>query len=471
MPIEKQGNSLKENKITKVLPAEEAKSSHPKRVKRQKKPATGFISGIPPDFEFTKEFSDAFDAMEFSDRNIFVTGKAGTGKSTLLQYFKENTKKNIVVLAPTGVAAINVGGATIHSFFQFPTRLVLREDVKPLSRKRELFRKLDTIVLDEVSMVRADIMDAIDVSLRINRGMPHLPFGGVQMIFIGDLYQLPPVVRDDVDTYFRTTYRSPFFFSAQVFDEIAVKRIELERIFRQTEDGFIHLLNRVRENSVTPEDLHLLNDRFGIRSSEDDEDELAITLTSTNDLASSINMQKLAELRTKEYRYDAVLAGKFEKGAFPTDEHLFLKKEAQVMLLRNDSLKRWVNGSLGIIDHVDADAIYVTIGDETYPVEPVTWEEIEYQFNAEQAKIEPVVAGTFKQYPIKLAWAITIHKSQGKTFDRVIIDFGYGAFAHGQAYVALSRCRTLEGIQLKTRIKRTDIRLDRRVKEYLGEEV
>ncbi|MCK4391396.1 AAA family ATPase [Candidatus Bipolaricaulota bacterium] len=415
----------------------------------------------------TPEFSRVFGLMENSGERLFITGKAGTGKSTLLQYFKGKTRKRIVVVAPTGVAAINVGGSTIHSFFQFPSGLVKQEDVRVIANKHDLFRSLDAIVIDEVSMVRADLMDAIDRSLRINRNRLDEPFGGVQAILIGDLYQLPPVVESELTEYFANTYESPFFFSANVFKQVPLSIVELQRVFRQTDPQFIAFLNKIRTRQVTAEELQVLNERLN-HTGAFGKYELAINLTSTKKLASRINQDELNSLPLHEYSFNAVIMGKFDEKSHPTDKRLRLKEGAQVMMVKNDSDKRWVNGSLGIIKNISQRSIRVSLGRASYQVGPVTWEKTDYEYNREEGKIESVVIGSFRQYPIKLAWAITIHKSQGKTFEKEIIDLGNGAFAHGQAYVALSRCRSFQGIQLKTPIKLSDIILDEQVVDFLS---
>ena len=436
------------------------------RRKAKKKKVSEFASGIPKDFEMTLEFSRAFELMEHSRRNMYITGKAGTGKSTLLQYFKEKSEKKIVVLAPTGIAAINIGGATIHSFFRFPHRLITENEIRKRKGKGKLFTSLDTLVIDEVSMVRADIMDGIDLALRKNRERPDEPFGGVQVILFGDLYQLPPVVENDLEEFFSEHYESPFFFSANVFRETNLAKFELQRIFRQSDPEFIRLLNNVRNNEVQQNHLETLNQRYNAALASDDHNP-AITLTSTNAKAFEINISRLNSLKSKEYVFDALIDGEFDEKAYPTEKRLQLREGAQVMMVKNDSQKRWFNGSLGVITKLGSDFIEVMIGDSACTVEPSIWEKVEYEFDKDAGMIEPVVAGSFSQYPIKLAWAITIHKSQGKTFDNVIIDLGFGAFTHGQAYVALSRCKTFEGIQLKTRIRQRDIILDERVREFL----
>ena len=435
------------------------------KVKARKKIASQHAVVIPDDFEITPEVEHAFSLMEHTSRHVYITGKAGTGKSTLLQYFKENTRREIVVLAPTGVAAIHVGGSTIHSFFRFPPRLITQKEVRRVRGKAKLFSALDTIVIDEVSMVRADVMDAIDHSLRLNRYRPNEAFGGVQVICIGDLYQLSPIVEAELQDYLSDTYESPYFFDAKVFKENKFEVIELGKVFRQKDSGFIELLNKVRNNDLDESDLLDLNQRCD-PSLGFEKGELAITLTSTNRRASTINLEHLDALRSKDYAFDAVVTGNYDAQSYPTDERLKLKAGAQVMMVRNDPTKRWVNGSLGVVQKLSKDSITVSLGDSLCTVEPLEWEKIAYEYNKEDSRIEPKVTGSFKQYPIKLAWAITVHKSQGKTFDNVIIDLGNGAFAHGQTYVALSRCRSFEGIRLKNPIRYSDIILDKTVSQF-----
>ena len=422
-------------------------------------------AGIPSDFELTHEFSTAFDLLERTNHHYYVTGNAGTGKSTLLHYFKEKTQKKTVVLAPTGIAAVNIGGSTIHSFFRFPTRLITLEDVKKIRGKADLFAALETLIIDEVSMVRADMMDAIDASLRLNRNRPYDPFGGVQLVLIGDLFQLPPVVEQDLGEYFEDNYLTPYFFSAKVFSEIRLQKIELQHVFRQNDPEFILLLNKVRNKEIELSDLRKINQRYQPSLNFNTHD-LAITLTSTNALASAINLQRLSALPSQEYDFDAVIEGDFDDKSHPTDKKLKLRKGAQVMMVKNDPNKRWVNGTLGVIQHISDDSIKVSFGNVVHTIEQTSWEKSVYEYDRTYRSIESVVTGSFRQYPIKLAWAITIHKSQGKTFDKVIINLGYGAFAHGQAYVALSRCRSYEGVFLNAPLKYSDIILDPRVRDF-----
>jgi len=444
-----------------ALPTDTTKKSR----KSKKIISSSYVAGIPSDFELTHEFSTAFDLIENTGHHFYVTGNAGTGKSTLLHYFKEKTQKKTVVLAPTGIAAVNIGGSTIHSFFRFPTRLITQDDVKKIRGKAELFQALDTLIVDEVSMVRADIMDAIDYSLRLNRNRPYDPFGGVQLVFIGDLFQLPPIIERDLEKYFEDNYQTPYFFSAKVFNEIRLHKIELQQVFRQSDPDFIMLLNKVRNNKIQMSDLKKINQRHypSLRFNTHD---LAITLTSTNALASAMNLQRLSALPSQEYDFDAVIEGDFDEKSYPTDKKLKLRQGAQVMMVKNDPNKRWVNGTLGVIQHLSHSSIKVSFADAVHTIEQTNWEKSVYEYDLNNGRIDPTVTGSFRQYPIKLAWAITIHKSQGKTFDKIIIDLGNGAFAHGQAYVALSRCKSYEGVYLKAPLRHSDIILDPRVRDF-----
>jgi ATP-dependent exoDNAse (exonuclease V) alpha subunit len=428
-------------------------------------------SDSPDDaLEFTDEFAKAYDLMEDTNHCVFITGKAGTGKSTLLEYFKENTEKKIVVLAPTGVAALNVGGSTLHSFFRLPPRPLHHKEIKVVSpKRRKLYQSVDTIIIDEVSMVRADLMDVIDRFMRLNGKTRKKPFGGAQMIFIGDLFQLPPVVSGDEEAkLFSTTYSSPFFFSAKVFDEIALEYVELTKVFRHKEQEFIQLLNSIRNNQAAYSEIQRINQRYQPQFELDIKD-YYVTLTTTNNIASQINTAQLEKLSKPLRQFEGETKGKFDKGAFPTDLVLSLKEGAQVMFVKNDNEGRWVNGTLGQIKKIKRDEIQVETQDKrTYTVKPVKWEIPSYKFDEKTQMVTTEVIGSFTQYPLKLAWAITIHKSQGKQFDKVIIDLGWGAFAHGQLYVALSRCKTLEGLILKSQVRPKDVIVDSRVNAFFS---
>jgi len=415
--------------------------------------------------DFNDEFKAAFSLIQKASGHVFVTGKAGTGKSTLLRYIWENIEKKAVLLAPTGVAAINIGGQTIHSFFNFPPSFIQKSNIHR-SKKAGIIKNLDAIIIDEISMVRADMMDGIDYALRINRNEMEKPFGGIQLICFGDLFQLPPVVEKEVRDVLYTRYETPYFFSAQAFKGLDIKFVELTKHYRQSDREFVALLNRVRDKKHADKDLKVMNKRVLARPGQNNN---AIILTATNHTANTINQSRLDSLRGKKYVYEASVSGKFDKSAYPTDSVINLKQGAQIILIKNDPNKRWVNGTIAKAAKVTEDAIQVDIDGEIHDIAKTKWQKIEYTYNKETDKIEEKVIGTFAQYPIKLAWAITIHKSQGQTFDKAVIDLGAGAFAHGQVYVALSRCTGLEGITLKRPIYDTDIIFDERIYEFMNQ--
>ncbi|MCK4860028.1 MAG: AAA family ATPase [Candidatus Omnitrophica bacterium] len=421
--------------------------------------------------ELNQEFKKALDLIENTAQNVFITGKAGTGKSTFLEYFRSTTNKKVAVLAPTGVAALNVGGQTIHSFFKFKPDITLQK-IKKKSNKK-IYKKIDIIIIDEVSMVRADLLDCIDKFLRLNGKSSQLSFGGTQMVFIGDLYQLPPVVTGKEREMFRTYYKSVYFFDAKVFDAFPMEFIEFEKVYRQKDKQFIDLLNKIRNNSVTDKELGLLNQRVGAEFESNKKSKYSIYLTTTNKMASQINEQYLNELKTRSYSYKAIVEGNFEQKYFPTDRNLRIKSDSQIMLLNNDASKRWVNGTIGKIIDVkskkkEQDIIIVKLSNGAIEeVSPHKWEIFHFRLNEKTHKLETEVVGYFIQYPMKLAWAMTIHKSQGKTFDMAIIDVGRGTFAHGQMYVALSRCISLDGIVLKQPIQKRHILMDWQVVRFM----
>ena len=425
----------------------------------------------PPALELTAEFEYALDRFDSGD-HLFVTGRAGTGKSTLLQLARRTTRRRLAVIAPTGVAALNVRGQTLHSFFGFPGKLLSVSDLRR-SRKRGLYEALDTLVIDEVSMVRADLLDLYDAFLRLNRDRPDEPFGGVQVVLFGDLFQLPPVVASDAERLLfegpDARYASPHFFDAAVWREASLEMLELNVVFRQRARQFVRLLDAVREGHFDADDLADLNERHVDEDTFGDAP--AITLTSTNRLADAINHEQLARLSAPAQRYVGTLTGSFDSRNLPTDLALALKPGAQVMFVRNDAAKRYVNGSIGRVTAAEPDRLTVAIEEEgrrvEFVVSPDTWENIRYSVDpARPGQIREEVTGTFQQLPLKLAWAITIHKSQGKTFDRMHLDLGRGAFEHGQTYVALSRCRTLDGIRLARPLRGSDILVDERVGDW-----
>jgi hypothetical protein len=419
------------------------------------------------------EIQNAFALIRETNQSFFLTGKAGTGKSTFLKNIVESTSKNFVVVAPTGIAAINVGGVTIHSFFRFPLRPLLPEDedIKVFwkgSEKRKIISSMDTIIIDEISMVRADLIDGIDYSLRRNGGNPNLPFGGKQVVFIGDIFQLEPVTikNSGEQKIINEIYGSAYFYNAKVFDKINLFTIELQKVYRQSDPIFINLLDKVRVKEMLPKDLDKINTRV-FSEHELKQQDFVITLTTKNDLADRVNSIKLAELKNNPFTYTAEVSGEFEESKYPTESELILKEGAQVIFIKNDSEKRWVNGTIGQVCQLIDTEIKVKLKDGSiHSVEKRVWENIKYQYNKEKKKIEQEIVGTYKQYPLKLAWAITIHKSQGLTFDKVVIDFGTGTFASGQAYVALSRVTSFEGLFLKQKIHTTDICVDEEIKNF-----
>ncbi len=416
--------------------------------------------------ELSGDFKYALDLIEKTNASIFITGRAGTGKSTLLQLFKNTTRKKTIVLAPTGVAALNVGGQTIHSFFKFPAKFITKKDIKK-HRNRKLFERIEVLIIDEISMVRADLLDNIDHFLRLNRENIK-PFGGVQVVFFGDLFQLPPVVSSELEhDLFSNFYESPYFFSAKVFQDFSMEMLELQKIYRQEARYFIRLLDAVRTNRLDNDDLEDLNERYIPDWKSDD---FYITLSARNATVDQINQKELNLIPLPEQVYFAQIKGDFNPRLFPTEQALKLKLNAQVMFVRNDPERQFVNGTIGKIVKLEPKTISVMVeerdGRKRYiDVPQVDWKIMRYK-QGNNNDIETETVGTFTQYPLKLAWAITIHKSQGKTFDRVIIDLGKGAFEHGQTYVALSRCRSLEGIVLKQPLRKSDIRTDERIVEF-----
>ncbi|HJY83543.1 MAG TPA: AAA family ATPase [Candidatus Binatia bacterium] len=412
--------------------------------------------------ELNNQFQQAVELIERQGHSLFITGKAGTGKSTLLHYLRATTTKETVVLAPTGVAALNVGGQTIHSFFQLPPTLI---DPQAIRRRRntKLLQKLETLIIDEVSMVRADVMDGVDVALRLSRNNLQTPFGGVQVVLCGDLFQLPPIVRDaELQMFFAEQYGGPYFFLAHVFAGLRPYALELTTMYRQQDDTFIRVLNKIREHDLDAELFSLLNRRV-IRTNTMPRRDGFITLTTTNEAALRTNKACLEQISAKLYSYPASVTGIFDPAIFPTEKVLELKRGAQVMMVKNDTEKRWVNGTVGMISALSEQNVRVEIAGTSYEVEPETWQNIQYHYHRETNRIEEEVIGTFVQYPLRLAWAITIHKSQGQTFDKVLIDLGRGAFTHGQTYVALSRCRSLEGIVFSRPVTPRDILFDERI--------
>jgi len=419
----------------------------------------------------------AQDFALFTNRCIFLTGKAGTGKTTFLRKLKNETKKQMAVVAPTGVAAINAGGTTMHSFFQLPFnpfvptvegKRNLIEKMKMQGNRRKVLQELELLVIDEISMVRADVLDAVDTILRHVRYRNNEPFGGVQVIFIGDMFQLSPVASDDEWRLLSQYYSSPYFFHSQAIQQQQPVYIELDKIFRQTNVDFIRLLNEVRNNCLSNEGLALLQSRYNPLFVPP-RDDTYITLTTHNYKADQINAEELAKVKGKTYTFDAEIQGEYPEKSFPTEKELVLKIGAKVMFLKNDTEtpRRFFNGKIGVVESVEEESITIKCpgDDEDIELSQAVWENIRYSTNQTTKQIEEEELGKFIQYPLRLAWAITIHKSQGLTFDKAVIDAG-AAFAAGQVYVALSRCRSLEGLVLLSKINPNSIQNDRQIVEH-----
>ena len=405
-----------------------------------------------------------FDAIETTSEHIFVTGRAGTGKSTLLNHLSWNTAKQVVICAPTGVAALNVGGQTIHSLFRLPIGVIADHEIEQSRELRKLLGTLDTIVIDEVSMVNADLLDAVDRSLRQARQRPHEAFGGAQVVLFGDPYQLAPVPGDaDERAYFEDQYRSMWFFDAKVWSEADLRIYELSVIHRQHEAEFKYMLNAVRHGRVTAEIAKRLNDT-GARPAPTDG---AITLATTNSTVTRINAAELAKLPGRALTARAEVSGEFGGRSYPADEALELKVGAQVMFLRNDSDQRWVNGSIGVVTKIDS-TVWVEVDGETHQVQPAIWEKYRYSYSQTTKSLKKDIVAEFTQFPLRLAWAVTIHKSQGKTYDRAIVDLGQRSFAPGQTYVALSRISELDGLYLTRPLRPSDIIVDENVLRFMA---
>lgn len=419
------------------------------------------------EFTLSAEQSAVFDNIETTRDNIFVTGRAGTGKSTLLNHLSWNTSKQVVICAPTGVAALNVGGQTIHSLFLLPIGVIADREIEQSAALRKLLNTMDTLVIDEVSMVNADLLDAVDRSLRQARQRPLEAFGGVQVVLFGDPYQLAPVPGDaDERAYFADQYRSMWFFDAKVWQETDLRIFELSTIHRQHEQEFKYMLNAVRHGQVTAEIAQRLNET-GARPAPTDG---AITLATTNATVNRINATELARLPGRVLTAKAEITGEFGGRAYPADESLELKVGAQVMFLRNDSDQRWVNGSVGAVTKI-ADTVFVEVDGEEHEVQPAVWEKYKYSYSAATKQLKRDIVAEFTQFPLRLAWAVTIHKSQGKTYDRAIVDLGSRSFAPGQTYVALSRISELDGLYLTRPLRPSDIIVDENVLRFMSQAV
>ncbi|MDF2379645.1 MAG: DEAD/DEAH box helicase [Candidatus Gracilibacteria bacterium] len=427
--------------------------------------------------DLNPEFQQAIKRIESGESNLFITGKAGTGKSTLLEYFRNNTDKKVAILAPTGVAALNVNGQTIHSFFHFTPYITPKDakDQRVSTELKNIINSVDIIIIDEVSMVRADLMDCVDQALRNCVGDPYVPFGGIQMVFIGDIYQLPPVVSGDEEReMFKSVYPSPYFFDAHVFQDGTINHIELTTIYRQQDQDFINLLSSIRNNTVGHQHLQYLNQRHNPTYQTQESE---ITLTTTNAAAREINQEELQRLEGEMTVFEGKATGGFENKQLPTEEILKIKKKAQVMMLNNDPAGRWVNGSMGVVEAIgwdderEQDVLKVRLSTgKIVDVLPHTWDLNRYLYDADSQSLDTEAIGSFTQYPLRLAWAVTIHKSQGKTFDRVVVDIGRGTFAHGQMYVALSRCTSMDGLILRKAIEKRHIKMDWRVSNFMKDQ-
>jgi hypothetical protein len=427
------------------------------------------------------EFSYAYDLIMQTRESVFLTGKAGTGKSTFLRVISQETDKNHVILAPTGIAAINAKGETIHGFFRLPLGPLLPNDKRlsdiSLSRnKQKLINKLDLIIIDEISMVRADIIDALDSVLRRVTKQRNRPFGGKQLLFVGDLYQLEPVTTGEDWEILEDFYDTPYFFGARVFSALNLVNIELQKIYRQTDQTFVSLLNSIREGSITDQQLETLNEQVTTQDSGY-ADDFSITLTTTHQIANQINSRNLSKLPGDPFVLQGIIDGDFPEKNLPTAYELSLKPGAQVIFIRNDyegqldaqngMARRWVNGTIGKVEEFNDQGLWIRLQDDSIEeVKQETWERIQYQYDDQKQEVVEQVKGSFIQYPLKLAWAVTIHKSQGLTFDNCYIDLGRGAFAGGQLYVALSRCRSLDGLGLRTKVRYRDVIVREEVKAF-----
>jgi len=416
----------------------------------------------------TDEFRSVLSLFENSNDNWFLTGNAGTGKTTLIQQFRDKTKKRIVVLAPTGIAAFNVGGKTIHSFFHFPPRIITPQVIYELHSNDRIYKVVDTIIIDEVSMVRADVLDGIDNFMRLKGRDSKLPFGGAQIILVGDPYQLPPVVTSAEEPVISRIYKTPYFFSTEAYNNGNFRLLELTEIHRQHDVEFIELLNLIRHGNVSMQMLQPINDRlanpFYTRSKNQ-----GVTLTTTNKVADTINQTELLKLSGPEYEFEANITGEFpEEKDTIVPRILLLRKGARVMILKNTG--KFNNGDMGIVTKLDERNILVKLDStgEEFVVLREKWENIRYGINPDSNTITTEIIGRLEQFPLRLAWAITIHKSQGMTFDRINIDYTRSPFVGGQTYVAISRCRTLRGLTVTKELYPNDVFVDDRIVDYMS---
>ena len=436
------------------------------------------MNKIPADIDLdNREFQNALRLITDTNQSVFLTGKAGTGKSTFLKYICQATRKKFIVLAPTGIAAVNVGGMTMHSFFKMPLKPLIPDDpdysprrirktLRYPKEKVKIIKELDLIIIDEISMVRADMIDFMDRVLRIYNENMREPFGGKQLLFVGDIFQLEPVVTPDMRDILRRYYPDFFFFNAHAFSQVKLVPIELQKIYRQTDSKFISLLDKIRINQAAERDIQMVNSRFSQQAQLNTGD-FVMTLASRRDTVDTINESHLAELSTEERTFSGIIEGTFPLQNLPTSQELTLKVGAQVIFIRNDRMQRWINGTLGKIAAFGDEYIVVETEDgHSYSLEPEQWENMQYDYDEKEKRIKETVLGTFTRFPVKLAWALTIHKGQGLTFNNIVIDLAGGAFSSGQTYVALSRCTSLEGITLRQPIRLRDIIVNRAVVEF-----
>lgn len=426
------------------------------------------------------EFIQAWNLIRHTNKSVFLTGKAGTGKSTFLRYICKNTKKKYVVLAPTGIAAVNVGGVTLHSFFHIPLRPIPPDDpdytvsriLRKLKLTKEQFRvikNVELIIIDEVSMVRPDIIDFIDRLLQAVTGIRREPFGGKQLLLVGDIFQLEPVVTSDTRTILSRYYTDFFFFNALAYSRIPLVSIELKKVYRQSDPSFISMLDRIRVNKASGEDLRRLNSRLVsvADAGTDSSDEFVMTLASRRGLADAINSRMMQQNPNPETVFIGKIEGDFPERSLPTDLNLAVKKDEQIILIKNDKDKRWVNGTLARVEAIENDSIRIILEDgSTHTLEREVWDNVKYTFDENEKKVNEEIIGRFIQFPIKAAWALTVHKSQGLTFNKVSIELGDGAFSAGQTYVALSRCRSFEGLRFHSPISRRDVIVSRGAVEF-----
>ena len=435
---------------------------------------------LPQNYDSDSYVKSVFNKIENTNRSFYLTGKAGTGKSTFIHYLTQKTKKKILLLSFTGIAAVNIGGQTIHSFFAFPIKPLLPKDVEIKTFLQhwttyDVIRNVDMIIIDEVSMLRSDIMEAIDHSLKINGGDAEMPFGGKQMIFVGDPYQLPPVVESSKinKELFSTIYASEYFFDSPAFQMLQAESIEFSKIHRQKDSEFINILNKIRDYSITEDEIDYINSicvKDDLIPNKDKK--LEIRLSTNRFISKQENFKRLEELQNKEFVFEAEITGDYSADKYPAPQHLRLKRDAQVMFVKNDSQKnnrRWMNGTISKINIVTDEIIEVEMDDgEIHQVEKVEWENRKYKWNKKENRIVSEVVGTYRQFPLRLAWSITIHKSQGLTFNNVRVDLGRRTFAPGQLYTALSRCRSFKGLSLVRPIMLGDIIVDKRISDFVN---